>query len=166
MTLASKIVVLNHGVIEQVGPPLALYHKPANLFVAGFIGSPRMNLVKGEVKRIDAGGVTVTYNGGQSTLAVEPGTTKPGEPVTIGFRPEHTVEGDNPDLPIRLTGIVDQVEHLGESSFIYLHLDDGTDMIARTPGDSPATVGERIAFAAPAAQIHLFDAAGQAFARR
>jgi multiple sugar transport system ATP-binding protein len=165
MTLASKIVVINHGVIEQVGPPLALYHKPANLFVAGFIGSPRMNLVKGAVKSVGEAGVTVAYNGSQSTLAVEPGAVKAGDPVTIGFRPEHTVEGDNPNLPIRLTGTVDQVEHLGESSFIYLHLDDGTDMIARTPGDSPATVGARIAFAAPAAQIHLFDAGGKAFAR-
>src|ERR1700732_4065568 len=69
MTLASKIVVLSQGVIEQIGPPLALYHRPANLFVAGFIGSPRMNLVKGEVKRIEGGGVTIGHNGGQSTLA-------------------------------------------------------------------------------------------------
>jgi multiple sugar transport system ATP-binding protein len=166
MTLASRIVVINQGVIEQVGPPLALYHKPANLFVAGFIGSPRMNLVKGTVQGIDESGVTVACNGSRATFAVEPGTAKPGEPVTIGFRPEHTIEGEHADLAIRLAGTVDQVEHLGESSFIYLRLDDGTDVIARTPGDSPATVGERLPFAAPPAQIHLFDAAGKAFARR
>ena len=167
MTLASKIVVLNQGVIEQIGPPLALYHRPANLFVAGFIGSPRMNLVKGEVRRIDGGGgVTIAYDGSESMFAVEPGAIKPGDWVTIGFRPEHMVEGEHADLPLRLAGTVDQVEHLGESSFIYLHLDDGADIIARTPGDSPATVGDRIALAAPEAQIHLFDAAGKAFARR
>ena len=167
MTLASKIVVLNQGVIEQIGPPLDLYHRPANLFVAGFIGSPRMNLVKGEVRRIDGGGgVTIAYGGSESMFAVEPGAVKPGDWVTIGCRPEHMVEGEHADLPLRLAGTVDQVEHLGESSFIYLHLDDGTDIIARTPGDSPATVGDRIALAAPEAQIHLFDAAGKAFARR
>jgi multiple sugar transport system ATP-binding protein len=164
MTLASKIVVINQGVIEQIGAPLTLYHRPANLFVAGFIGSPRMNLVKGVISRIDAG-VTVTHDGRETSFAVTPGTAKPGDAVAIGFRPEHAVEGEVPYLPFRITGTVDQVEHLGESSFIYLHLDDSTDIIARTPGDSPATVGERLALAVPGSQIHLFDAAGKALAR-
>src|SRR6476646_2738761 len=123
MTLASKIVVLNQGIIEQIGTPLTLYHRPANLFVAGFIGSPRMNLVKGVIKRID-GGVTVACNGSETTLALTPGAAKAGDAVTIGFRPEHAIEGEQPGMPFRLSGTVDQVEHLGESSFIYLHLDD------------------------------------------
>jgi ABC-type sugar transport system ATPase subunit len=123
-----------------------------------------MNLVKGVISRIDAG-VTVTHDGRETSFAVTPGTAKPGDAVTIGFRPEHAVEGEVPYLPFRITGTVDQVEHLGESSFIYLHLDDSTDIIARTPGDSPATVGERLALAVPGSQIHLFDAAGKALAR-
>jgi ABC-type sugar transport system ATPase subunit len=163
MTLASKIVVLNQGQIEQVGAPLDLYHRPANLFVAGFIGSPRMNVVKAQVVRID-GGVTVAVNSGEVTLPVAPGATKPGDDVTVGVRPEHMVEGSRPGL--KLSGTVDAVEHLGESSFIYLHLDDGTDIIARTPGDSPAQPGERLEVGAPMEQVRLFDGDGKAFSKR
>jgi multiple sugar transport system ATP-binding protein len=162
MTLASRIVVINQGAIEQIGPPLTLYHRPANLFVAGFIGSPRMNLVKGMVGQSAGGTATIAYHGGEATLAAPPAAVRPGDAVTIGFRPEHTVEGGAAAAPLRLAGLVDQVEHLGESSFIYLHLDDGTDIIARTPGDSPAQVGDRITLAVPAGQVHLFDAAGKA----
>ncbi|HZP18746.1 MAG TPA: sn-glycerol-3-phosphate ABC transporter ATP-binding protein UgpC [Bauldia sp.] len=136
MTLASKIVVINQGRIEQIGSPLDLYHRPANLFVAGFIGSPKMNFIKGA----------------------------DGKAATLGVRPEHVVEGDRPDMGLRVAGTVDAVEHLGESSFIYMKLDDGTPFIARTPGDTRAEVGQRLSFGAAEAQVHRFDTEGRALA--
>ena len=162
MTLASKIVVLNQGRIEQTGRPLDLYHRPANLFVAGFIGSPRMNLIKAKVAALGPT-VRVTLPGDhQVEFRLDAGTLKVGDDVTVGLRPEHTIEGEHPDLALRLSGVVDAVEHLGESSFLYLHLADGTPIIARTPGDSPAEPGAPISFGGLAGQIHLFGAGGRA----
>ena len=164
MTLATKIVVINQGRIEQIGAPLDLYHRPANLFVAGFIGSPKMNFVKAKVVRTAAGAVTVAADvGGEATLPYAPGTAKPGDLVTVGVRPEHMVEAAAAGLP--LSGTVDAVEHLGESSFIHMHLDDGSILTVRTPGDSPAVVGARLTAAAPLTATHLFDASGKTFTR-
>jgi len=163
MTLASKIVVINEGRIEQVGAPLDLYHRPANLFVAGFIGSPKMNFITGSVAAAGPEGVTVAAADGRVVLPVKAEGAKVGEAVTVGIRPEHMLEGE--DEGLRLVGTVDAVEHLGESSFVYLHLDDGTDIIVRSPGDSPAEPATRFIGTAPAAAIHLFDSAGQVLLR-
>jgi len=163
MTLASKIVVINEGRIEQVGAPLDLYHRPANLFVAGFIGSPKMNFVTGTIAAIGPEGVAVSAADGQVVLPVKTEGMKMGDAVTVGVRPEHTLEGEGDGL--RLVGPVDAVEHLGESSFVYLHLDDGTDIIVRSPGDSLAEPATRFTATAPAASIHLFDSAGQVIPR-
>jgi ABC-type sugar transport system ATPase subunit len=158
MTLASKIVVINRGRIEQVGSPLDLYHRPANLFVAGFIGSPRMNLIAARVETAGGGSATVAVNGGRVNL---PGPSlKAGDAVTLGVRPEHLSETNGSGLT--LTGTVDAVERLGESSLIYMKLADGTDIIARTPGDSKAEPGQGHTCAAPAAAVHLFDKDGTA----
>ena len=160
MTLATKMVVINKGRIEQIGAPLALYHRPANLFVAGFIGSPRMNFIKGKVVTAGADAATVeTVGGARVTLAAAAGL-KAGEAATLGIRPEHM--GDAAPGGLALAGTVDAVEHLGESSLVYMKLDDGTDVIVRTPGDSPATHGSRFAATVPADAIHVFDADGKA----
>ena len=139
MTLASKIVVINHGRIEQIGAPLDVYHRPANLFVAGFIGSPKMNFVAGKVSGRD-GGVAVTLDvGGGVTVpmadAPAPSATRSpsGSGRSISSRARAT--------GLRLSAEVDAVEHLGESSLIHTHLDDGTVVVARTPGDSPTVPG-------------------------
>ncbi|CDX15364.1 Sugar ABC transporter [Mesorhizobium sp. ORS 3324] len=90
MTMADKIVVLNGGRIEQVGSPLDLYNRPANIFVAGFIGSPKMNLVKLKVASTGADGVGVSLPGGKTlTVPVEAGGAKAGDEVLLGIRPEH-----------------------------------------------------------------------------
>ncbi len=141
MTLASKIVVINQGRIEQVGAPLDLYHRPANVFVAGFIGSPKMNFVTGRVTGID-GKMTIDADvGGSTTLPLAEAKVAVGEKVILGVRPEHLIEGESDGL--RLSGEVDAVEHLGESSLIHMHLDDDTILVARTPGDSVAVPGSR-----------------------
>ncbi|KAB2865956.1 MAG: sn-glycerol-3-phosphate ABC transporter ATP-binding protein UgpC [Bauldia sp.] len=160
MTLASKMVVINKGRIEQIGAPLALYHQPANLFVAGFIGSPRMNFIKAKVAAAGPGSVTVAAEGSQVTVPVAGGGLKAGDAVTLGVRPEHMTEGSAVGLD--LIGTVDAVEHLGESSLVYMKLDDGTDVIVRTPGDSAATHGARFRATVPRGAIHIFDPAGNA----
>jgi multiple sugar transport system ATP-binding protein len=80
MTLASKIVVLNQGRIEQVGAPLELYRSPRNLFVAGFIGSPRMNFIKGQVLSLNGTRATLEFAGTQAAVEVIPGSLRSGDP--------------------------------------------------------------------------------------
>jgi multiple sugar transport system ATP-binding protein len=162
MTLASKIVVINHGRIEQIGAPLDVYHRPANLFVAGFIGSPKMNFVAGKVSGRD-GGVAVTLDvGGGATVPMADAPAL-GDTVTLGVRPEHLTEGEGEGL--RLSAEVDAVEHLGESSLIHTHLDDGTVVVARTPGDSPTVPGTRVILTAPVSALHVFAESGKALGR-
>ncbi len=162
MTLASKIVVINHGRIEQIGAPLDVYHRPANLFVAGFIGSPKMNFVAGKVTSRD-GGVAVTLDGGGGATMPTADAPGVGEKVTLGVRPEHLIEGEADGL--RLSAEVDAVEHLGESSLIHTHLDDGTVVVARTPGDSPTIPGSRVILTAPVSALHVFAGTGKALGR-
>src|SRR3954467_10878218 len=94
MTLATKIVVMNQGRVEQVGPPLELYHHPQNQFVAGFIGSPKMNFVKGKVLAVDARGLTVDFGEAKPMpIPIGGGLAQAGATVTLGIRPEHLGEG-------------------------------------------------------------------------
>ena len=160
MTLASKIVVINHGRIEQIGAPLDVYHRPANLFVAGFIGSPKMNFVAGKVSGRDGGTAVALDVGGGVTVPIADAPAATGDKVTLGVRPEHLVEGEGDGL--RLSAEVDAVEHLGESSLIHTHLDDGTVVVARTPGDSPTIPGTRVILTAPVSALHVFAESGKA----
>jgi multiple sugar transport system ATP-binding protein len=102
MTLADKIVVLQGGVIEQVGTPLELYHHPRNLLVAGFIGSPKMNFMDGTVTGIQADGATVRLDdvGTDVTVPCATATINLGDKVTFGIRPEHLMEDDPGDAQI------------------------------------------------------------------
>ncbi len=132
MTMADKIVVLRAGLIEQVGSPLDLYRTPRNLFVAGFIGSPRMNFIEGaEAARHEA--------------------------HTIGIRPEHLdVAEDGP-----WQGTVGVAEHLGSDTFFHVHASGLADSLTvRAPGEVSFRHGDRIALRPRADQIHRFDAKG------
>ena len=164
MTLGDKIVVMNEGRIQQAGSPLELYQQPANLFVATFIGSPKMNLFEGKVSGIDADGVRVALAGGMEALAlVEPAGVKSGDAVTLGVRAEHIVE--HADAGTRFDGVVNIVEHLGEANFIYLTLPNGRDIVLRADGDQQVHIGAALTVSAPAAAFHLFDAGGRALRR-
>ncbi|MEA3534031.1 ABC transporter ATP-binding protein [Rhizobium sp. CC-YZS058] len=134
MTMADKIVVLNAGRIEQVGSPLDLYHRPDNLFVAGFIGSPRMNFVTGEK--------AAAYHA-----------------HTIGIRPEHlklSREGGT------WTGTVSVAEHLGADTFLHIHVDGIGQMTARVGGDLPVNHGDTVSLTPEEGRIHKFDEKGKA----
>jgi len=164
MTLASKIVVMNQGRIEQVGAPLELYHSPRNLFVAGFIGSPRMNFIKGEIRSVGEHGATIGFAGSEMIVEVASGELRAGDRVTIGVRPEHmAVEGAQ---AIPLSGRVDAVERLGEASFVYMTLASGDEVTVRSPGDVDVMPGSSFTTHIPAHAVHLFDASGQAVQSR
>ncbi len=133
MTMADKIVVLNAGNIEQVGSPLDLYHKPKNIFVAGFIGSPKMNMITGE---------TAAAHGAH----------------TIGVRPEHI---DVSDSGGTWSGVVGVSEHLGSDSFFHIHETGLADMITvRSGGEVGFTRGDRVSLTPRPDMIHKFNEQG------
>jgi ABC-type sugar transport system ATPase subunit len=157
MTLADKIVVLDKGLISQQGSPLELYNRPANRFVAGFIGSPAMNFLPAQVSRT-AGGLHAALKSG-ATLSL-PARAMPAFEGTraaeIGVRPEHLRFADDGVL----TGKVSVVEQLGNTTFVYLDSDAGpliveADQTSRLhPGDT-ARVGIDVT------RAHVFGEDGQ-----
>ena len=162
MTMADKIVVLQAGRVEQVGSPLQLYHHPANLFVAGFIGSPRMNLLPATIVEAAPGATIVTLpSGARLSVPVEPGTTRSGDAVTLGIRPEAL----RPDPAGPLTGKVRLVERLGGLTLLHVAGGDEGEMTVQTDGADPTTTHQAIRLAVDAANCHLFDASGQALSR-
>jgi multiple sugar transport system ATP-binding protein len=162
MTLADQIVVLQGGVVEQAGTPLELYHHPSNLFVAGFIGSPKMNFLPTTVSAVDGTGATVALpGGGQVTVPVQPGRLQPGDAVTLGVRPEHLRPADAGEL----SGEVLVVERLGGETFLYAQLPDQSMITIQADGEIPTRVHERIAVKLNPGTCHLFDAGGAAVER-
>jgi multiple sugar transport system ATP-binding protein len=163
MTMADRIVVLNAGKIAQVGAPLELYHKPANLFVAGFIGNPKMNFLKVTCKSVSAEGVTVDYDGQTVTVPVEPRAGLEGAQLTLGIRPEHT--GLEPaDLNVTVAPSV--IERLGVNTIAYGVAPTGENYCALLSGSAPVVVDEPIVTGIKASDCHLFDESGVALERR
>lgn len=134
MTLADKIVVLQGGIVEQVGSPLDLYHHSRNLFVAGFIGSPRMNFMSVTVSGVNDSGTTVRLLGDASvTIPVKPSNLSVGDRATLGVRSEHLrLDQTN----VTLTGEVMVSEQLGGAAHLYIKLVDGDTIIVQTDGDN------------------------------
>ena len=162
MTLADRIVVLNGGVIEQVGAPMDLYERPRNLFVAEFIGSPKMNLIPGEIVTATASGATVkTALGDTLRVAVDASSAKAGDAVTLGIRPEHLSPGGKAGS-IRAT--ITFAETLGHATFAYVAYGEAA-LTLQLPGDVRPQTGVELALTVPADQAHLFDASGMAFDR-
>jgi ABC-type sugar transport system ATPase subunit len=164
MTMADRIVVMHDGIVEQIGTPLDLYDRPVNLFVAGFIGSPAMNLMEARVTSLKDGNLHLSVGEQLVSLPYSGAAVAPGATVSIGIRPEHWIPGDGPS--VKIEGTVDLVEHLGETSIVYLRLVDGQMITVRYPGDIFCTAGDRFVADAPVAAVHLFDAAGQAMLGR
>ncbi len=161
MTLADKVVVLNGGRVEQVGSPMELYHHPANQFVAGFLGMPKMSFLPGTVVSSDNQGVRVALKGGvELQLPVGGEGARPGSRVTLGVRPEHievtTAEGS------AFRGRLDVTEHLGSDTYCYVKTEAGETLTVRTPGDFPGRYGDRVGLSLDLTHCHLFDAEGQA----
>ena len=159
MTLADKIVVLNAGVVQQVGSPLELYHRPANLFVAGFIGSPKMNFI--DVKVTEIGSGTVTVSGPDMTAISVPVATdglSVGSPLTFGIRPHQMLPAETGAV----TGTVTLVEQLGNETIANVRLASGKAMIVGLDGDFPIAIGQVLHLNPEGAKAVLFDANGVA----
>jgi multiple sugar transport system ATP-binding protein len=136
MTMGDRIVVLNHGVLQQIGTPEDLYTKPANLFVAGFIGSPAMNLVPAPVVGVgDTGKIA-------------------------GFRPEHVHLGNGLPDAIHFDGHVEVVEYLGDEQIAHIAV-DGAEVVAKLPVEYRLAGGTVQTFTVPREKLHLFDAETQ-----
>ena len=152
MTMADKIAVLRLGVLEQFGRPLDLYNHPDNLFVAGFIGSPKMNFMTGAIDAADR--TRLTLDTGE-VIALPPSgfTQAPGQAVTLGVRPNDL----QPDPEGVLHMQVASVEQLGSDSYLYGALADGTRLTVHNPGQTRVQAGERVTLGARPDTFHLFD---------
>jgi multiple sugar transport system ATP-binding protein len=150
MTLADRIVVLNGGRVEQIGTPRELYHRPANLFVAGFIGAPKINLIPA---RISAGAVVCALAG---LRLPAPAGQPDGAQLTIGLRPEAVHVA-----PEGVPGRVTLAEHLGGETILHLAV-EALSVTLRAPGDLAASVGDVVRLAFDPAATILFDADGRA----
>lgn len=160
MTLADRIVVLKDGHVAQVGAPMDLYHKPDNLFVARFIGSPAMNILPSTVIGTGQETTVRTATGGQATLAVETDEAMRGAEVQLGVRPEDLVVSNGNDTLIDST--IDIVESLGEMTMVYMPpVNGGDQMIAKLSGDQHIARGTKMMFTADAKKLHLFDMDGK-----
>jgi multiple sugar transport system ATP-binding protein len=155
MTMADKIVVLRAGRIEQVGSPLDLYNRPTNRFVAGFIGSPRMNFVP---VAATAEGQATTRHGSRSALPVN--LVAAGTSLDLGVRPEHlTLTPSEGSLALPMT--IRQIEQLGGHALLYGTLPDGsTTLTAQVAGQHAARPGDQVTLYAAPAACHYFDADG------
>ncbi len=152
MTLADRLVVMNKGVAEQIGPPLELYHRPATAFVAGFLGAPAMNLLP-----IDWDGRFARI-GPRLALAL-PGLDAAPGPLTLGIRPEHLRVG--PSAHADAAATVELVEPLGADTLIHIRLDGGLGVVARADGAVNFAAPAPAALDWPADQVHLFDTQGR-----
>lgn len=154
MTLADRIVVLSAGRIEQIGPPLELYRRPANLFVAGFIGSPKMNFFDVELSGSPGGTVAL---GLEKQLALPFVLAKPGK-ATLGVRPEHLKLTDEAGAMIR--GRLLHEEHLGEYRLLHVQPERGEPIIAKAPDGERSPDDALMFLTFDPNTAHIFDAAG------
>ncbi len=161
MTMGDRIAMLDDGVLQQVGPPQELYLRPANLVVAGFIGSPAMNLLRGTVAwegghaMVRVGDVDLPLGGRAAAGARDHG---PGAELVLGVRPEHLVLGGQGAAGLRVQATVDVVEFLGDQVLVHASA-AGTEVLALAGADRGMAVGDRVELSAIDAHVHVFDAA-------
>ncbi len=165
MTMADKIVVLRDGYVEQIGRPLDLYHGPANLFVAGFIGSPAMNIMEGTISGLSDNFVEVVLDGGYKVnIPCKPGDgAVTGAPIYFGVRPEHLdTEGQG---DVQIPGKVFAVERLGGETYVYVVTSQGNEITVHTPGDRGISEGGEITVGVSSESSYLFTQQGTCFER-
>jgi lactose/L-arabinose transport system ATP-binding protein len=155
MTLADKIVVLRDGRVEQEGSPRALYENPDNIFVAGFIGSPRMNLLEATW----TGDGSLSIAGSKITAPIAGQALQPGQKLTFGIRPEHLKVSDSTDGGIQAT--VDFDEYLGGTQYLYCQLDDGQPLTVEYREGREIAPGSRLTLTSDPGYQRLFDGDGK-----
>jgi sn-glycerol 3-phosphate transport system ATP-binding protein len=152
MTLGDRLVVMNDGIAEQIGTPMELYDNPASLFVAGFIGTPAMNLLPG---RLNGGGLRI---GDGTTVPLPAALADRADraEVTLGLRPEHLrLDGGG---GVEIAAKIDLVEHLGADLLVHLRLGEaGTELTARLPAETDLPDGDALRLHADPDRLRLFD---------
>jgi lactose/L-arabinose transport system ATP-binding protein len=151
--------VMNQGVISQVGSPLDVYDNPDNMFVAGFIGSPKVNFIKGIVANVAKSGVAVTmpgYNDMKISFATKSSQLKIGEAVTIGLRPQHFAETGALNFKLN----VELIEHLGGESFVYAGNGAGDLITVATQKGRALKAGQKFEAKIDPGKALLFDSNG------
>jgi multiple sugar transport system ATP-binding protein len=148
MTMSDRIAVMHEGELQQFGAPKEVYEQPANLFVAGFIGSPAMNLISGELRPSGGG---LAFSGAGLELPIASGGAA-GDSVTLGLRPEDVTLGEGP-----FSGTVRVVEPTGHETIVMVGVGDVT-LVCRARPDVPLTVGAPVPFALRTSRLHAFNA--------
>jgi len=169
MTLANKIVLLHtgdliqqRGSVAQVGSPMNLYHRPVSLFVAEFIGSPKMNLLHGHLVDAQEGYATVKVGDQLIKAAVDARHLKAGEKVQLGIRPEH-IPLTAPGFGSNVTGHLQHIERLGDSSLLYVQMGEGQAVTTvKVEGSATTHAGTPLNLSLMPEQLHLFDSQGMA----
>jgi multiple sugar transport system ATP-binding protein len=159
MTLATRIVVLRAGVIEQIGSPLELYNNPANTFVAGFIGSPKMNLLDARVEKVNGGKVNLALRGDSTLVAASARSLGTGQNVTVGLRPEALSISPAGTL----SGTIAVIEHLGSEALCYVDIGDKTLVTLKVPPTAKVEIGQHVKLSTTADNALLFNEAGISF---
>ena len=155
MTMADRIVVLRTGRIEQVGTPLELYNHPRNQFVAGFIGSPKMNFLPAIVRHHASGAAVDVASGAPVMVANLSGAVQNGQTVTLGIRPEHVELGPGgTQMNVNLT------EQLGGNTVLHGTLGNGQAMVVQIVGQARIKRGDAVPIVIPSACCHVFNEAG------
>ncbi|WP_417583310.1 ABC transporter ATP-binding protein [Pelagibacterium sp.] len=167
MTLSDRVVVLNQGEVAQFGRPLELFHTPANMFVAGFIGSPRMNFFDAVVSESGADVLHIDLKNGVAPISVEiagPVDLSSGASVTVGIRPEHIEITASDDCHFK--GQVTLVERLGSESHVHAQLDGAQKIVAVVDGVKAVAAHQDVCFRVSPQHCHVFDPQGKAIPRR
>ncbi len=154
MTLADKIVVLKAGQIEQVGTPMELYERPANKFVAGFIGSPKMNFIDARVAALENGNVHFSTLKGEKFSLPNRYSLTLDETVSVGVRPEHF--SISPAANVGLSGVVNVIENLGAETFIHVQ-SNAVNFVVKSAPEVKFCVGDKVSLTFDSKDVHLFD---------
>ena len=161
MTLADDIVVLDTGIVSQKGTPLELYDRPNNMFVGGFIGSPKMNFISTKITSKSNDSTEVDLMGmSKITVPKISASSSEGDSVNLGIRPEHLLVNQDSDGSWESKVFV--VEKLGSGTFLYLEK-DGEPLVVETEGHSNIKVGDTVKVGFQSNRCHLFDSSQQAF---
>ena len=167
MTLADRMAVFDGGVVQQVGPPADLYREPCNLFVAGFLGAPKMNLLPGTLRRAGPGHAEIELPGlARWNVAVDARRLSAGDAVTVGIRPEHLAVADTPNGQQHFSAQVALAEYLGDHQLLHLVAGaSGARLCVKRPPTEPPAPGGAAVLSADPRHCLLFDAAGRALPR-
>jgi multiple sugar transport system ATP-binding protein len=158
MTMADTIVVLRDGAVEQVGAPIELYARPCNQFVAGFLGTPQMNMLKAKIAGVTGEGMSLSVDDGRGTIqaAVDGKGSFPEADCTVGIRPEHiAISGSG-----AIGGTILATEMLGSETIVFANLQSGENITASIPGIRSVRPGAMVRFSVDRRFVHVFDQKG------